>query len=185
MKKRAKEKQRQRKRESARPIVRDRSANTLERIAERVDTFREEIARRTDTSRARSSYPQHPAAAAAAAAAAAVAAAAATAAVVAAAAAAAAEGDEAEHARNSASPRPSRQVTATRPTLYHPLSYSSSASSSSTAVLLSSVNLRCSAWHFTLPLRAEFAPSSTEFDLTLRRHPVRSPRSILTPFSRK
>jgi len=132
MKKRAKEKQRQRKRESARPIVRVRSASTLERIAERVDTFREEIARRTDTSRARSSYPQHPAAAAAAAAAA-VAAAAATAAVVAAAAAAAAKGDEAEHARNSASPRPSRQVTATRPTLYHPLSYSSSASSSSTA----------------------------------------------------
>lgn len=33
------------------------------RIREQVDTFREEIARRTDTSRARSSYPQHPPAA--------------------------------------------------------------------------------------------------------------------------
>lgn len=40
--------------------------------------------------------------------------------------------------------------------------------SSSTAALLSSVNLRCfSAWHSTLPLRAEFVLSSTEFDLTL------------------
>lgn len=48
---------------------------------EQVDTFREEIARRTDTSRARSSYPQHPAVAVTA-----------------------AEGDEAEHARNSALP---------------------------------------------------------------------------------
>lgn len=65
-------------------IVRDHSGEHVGIEREQVNTFREEIARRTDTSRARSSYPQHPAVAAAAAVAAAV------------------EGDKAEHARNSA-----------------------------------------------------------------------------------
>lgn len=89
---------------------------------EQVDTFREEIARRTDTSRARSSYPQHPAVEAV-------------------------ERDEAEHARNSTSLALHSLAAATRPTNHHPtpirlLSFSSS-SHPAGSLLLSSVNLCC------------------------------------------
>lgn len=107
------------------PIVRDHSGEHVGIEREQVNTFREEIARRTDTSRARSSYPQHPAVAAAATVAAAV------------------EGDEAEHARNSApftpcSPplSPSDGLQATHPPIRFLFS-----SSLSSAILLSSVNL--------------------------------------------
>lgn len=112
-------------------IVRDHSGEHVGIDREQVDTFREEIARRTDTSRARSSYPQHPAVAATA--------------VV-----AAVEGDEAEHARNSAPPlAPShslRWAAATHP----PIRFLFSSSLSSTATLLSSVNLRRCRQHSTL-----------------------------------
>lgn len=87
------------------PIVRDHSGEHVGIDREQVDTFREEIARRTDTSRARSSYPQHPAVVVAA--------------TAAAAAAATVEGDEAEHARNSAPPS-----TPIRPFFFPPMGYS-------------------------------------------------------------
>lgn len=110
-------------------IMRYHSGEHVETDREQVGTFREEIARRTDTSRARSSYPQHPAVVAAAAAAAMV---------------AATKGDKAEHARNSAPFYPYSPsspslwwVAATRP----PIHLLSSSSLSSTAILLSSVNL--------------------------------------------
>ena len=109
-------------------IMRYHSGEHVETDREQVGTFREEIARRTDTSRARSSYPQHPAVVAAAAAA-----------MV-----AATKGDKAEHARNSAPFYPYSPsspslwwVAATRP----PIHLLSSSSLSSTAILLSSVNL--------------------------------------------
>jgi len=116
---------------------------TLKQIASRLDTFKEEIARRTDTSCARSSYPQHPA--------------------VAAAAAVAAEGDKAEHARNSVPLRAPRRVAATRP----PIHFLSS-SSSSRPTRFSSPRSTPAAGTLRSLFCAEIAPSSREFDLTLR-----------------
>lgn len=146
--------------------------STLERIAKRVDTFREEIARRTDTSRARSSYPQHPVVAAAAAAAPAV------------------ERDEAEHARNFTSLASSSLMCfPLSPFLAagcsHPSSHPLAVLIHCGSPLLGQPPLLHRLEHSTLPLRAEFAPSSAEFDLTLHLvfpalSPVRSSRSILT-----
>lgn len=133
------------------PIVRDHSGEHIGIEREQVDTFREEIARRTDTSRARSSYPQHPA-------------------VAAAAVAAAVEGDEAEHARNSTpfspcSPLlfpsdglqpPIRPSASSSPHRFHPPRLSSPRSTS----VVAASTPRSS-------FRAEFTPSSTEFDFTL------------------
>lgn len=132
-------------------IVRYHSGEHVGIDREQVDTFREEIARRTDTSRARSSYPQHPA-------------------VAATAVAAAVEGDEAEHARNSASPPPLsslltpsdglqppiRPSASSSPPRFHPPRLSSPRSTS----VVAPSTPRSS-------FRAEFASSSTEFDFTL------------------
>jgi len=126
------------------------SGEHVETDREQVGTFREEIARRTDTSHARSSYPQHPAVAAAAAAA-----------MV-----AATKGDKAEHARNSApfypySPLlppfdglqlPVHPSTSFPPRRSHPPRFSSPRSTSATSTPRSSFH-------------AEFA--STEFDFAL------------------
>lgn len=128
-------------------------ANTLGLDREQVDTFREEIARRTDTSRARSSYPQHPA-------------------VAAAAAVAAVERDEAEHARNSAPFTPSVRPLSLLPMgCSHPLAHppSSSLRRSHSPPRLSSLRSTSAVAASTLhsSFRAEFAPPSTEFDFTL------------------
>lgn len=126
------------------PIVRDHCGEHVGIEREQVVTFREEIARRTDTSRARSSYPQHPAVAVAA----------------------AVEGDEAEHARNSvpsaplSSPSdglqpPIRPSACSPPHRFHPPRLSSPWSTSAAAA-----STPCPSF------RAEFAPSSMEFDFT-------------------
>jgi len=114
---------------------------TLRQIASRLDTFEEEIARTTDTSCARSSYPQHPA--------------------VAAAAAVAVEGDKAEHARNSVPPRAPR-AAATQPPIHF-----LSTSSSSRPTRFSSPRSTFAASTLRSLFCAEITLFSREFNLTL------------------